>query len=49
MLSVCCAYLMRIFKRHTAFGAEIHVCVVTKGYSPDSPEEELELKAIRWI
>jgi len=29
--------------KHAAFGDEINVCVVTKGYTPDWPEEALQL------
>ena len=29
--------------KHAAFGDEIHVCVVTKGYTPDWPEEMIQL------
>ena len=29
--------------RHVAFGDQIHVCIVTKGYTPDWPEEALQL------
>jgi len=29
--------------KHAAFGDELHVCIVTKGYTPDWPEEVLQL------
>jgi LmbE family N-acetylglucosaminyl deacetylase len=29
--------------KHAAFGDELHICVVTKGYAPDWPEETIQL------
>lgn len=29
--------------KHTDFGDELHVCVVTKAYTPDWPEEKIQL------
>lgn len=29
--------------KHASFGDEIHVCIATKGYSPDWPEETIQL------